>query len=1583
MLRCRPTQLSVASLPASVTRFICALIFMAASHAAFAGWTWTGNGGNVNWSTGTNWSGGLAPTSGSTTDLTFAGSTNTGSAAVPLNQNIGNPFQLNSLTFASGSGSFFLGGNPLAFTGTSNTISQGSSSDQSIANNISAVTSSTVTLTLGGNGTGIVTLSGIIASGSGSKDYAVSKTGTSTFTLSGANTYNGATTISGGVLNIRNATGLGTTVAGTTVASGATLQLQGGITVGTESLNITGTGATGQTGALVNVSGTNNYGGLLTLGGNTSLSSDAGTLNLTNIGTITGATFSLTLDGAGNGSVSSIIGTTSGSLTKNGAGTWTLTGSNTYTGTTTINSGVLNIQKATGLGTTAGGTTVNTGAALQLQGTIAVGSEALTLNGSGIASDGALRSISGTNSFAGTITLASASSIFSDAGTLTLSGGIVNGGFTTTLGGAGNITESGVISGTGGLIKNGGGTLTLSGVNTFSGDSTLNGGTVIANSASSLGTSANATVNAATLDIAATFTSTRNFALGSASSTFQIDPTFTLTANGVFSGTGTLNKTGTGTLVLGGANTFSGGLILNAGVLSVSSDSNLGAASGGITFNGGNLQVTGDVTGTRAITMTLAGTFDIAIGKRVEESGVVSGNGNLSIINYGTLILSGSGSNGTGSTSISGVLSLRGTVTLGTGNLALNTGIFELGNGNLTRALGTGLGQINMSGGSGGFAAFGADRIVNLGGSGAMVTWGLGSFLPTGGVLYLGTTTSDHMVDFQNGINLNGASRSIQTLRGTGTGPEAKLSGVISGIGTSNLSLDPVSGYSAGNVILSNGSNSYAGTTTINAGNLLLEANATGTAGNTVLGSSATDIFLGNTTGTYDAGLLTNSAVTISRNIRVQSGNTGVITLGGNSASSSTFSGNVFLGTTSGVGKGVTLTAASGGTTTFSGVIQDPTGVIGSGLVRKSGAGTVVLSGLNTYAGGTSIDGGTLSISQSANLGANTGGVTINAGTLEISGSFSTNRAFTLADTASTFQVDPLQTFTITSVIAGGGVLNKTGTGTMVLSAANTYSGGTNVSDGTLRISASDRILNASNLTVSGGTFDLQTFNETIGAVTLSSGTISSTTGALTGSSYTLQSGTVSAILAGSGTITKNTSGTVTLSGANTFTGSTTISAGTLQVNTNNALGSAASGTTVANGAVLKLNGVNYSTAEPLTLNGSGISNSGALSNTGTSTFAGPINAATNATINAGGGTLNLTGGLSKNGTTLTIAGGGTVNITTNGITGSAPNSDLVIDNTTVVLSAASSYNGPTTIQNSGILQLGNNNVLPTAPRTAMTITGSGTFNLAGYSDGVASLSGDSTAIVRNSVVGGTSTLTVNSGSGVTSTFAGVIAGTNGGTQGNIALQKDGAGTLILTGTNTYSGATTVNDGTLTAAAGSGNALGSTSGITVNSGGTLMLGASDQINNSATITLAGGTFAKGNFSEGTASASGMGALTLTAAGGQIDFGTGTVGILTFASFTPGAYTLTISNWIGSIGIAGGPSTDRLIFASDQSANLSCFSFSGFGPGAMEIALGSGYYEIVPIAPVPETSTWIAALLALAPVGFAVVRRRRRQVRKSA
>src|SRR5204863_394489 len=267
---------------------------------------------------------------------------------------------------------------------------------------ISLGTTAGTTRTITVNGS-TLTEGGVISNGTTANS--LTKAGTGTLTLTGANAYTGATNINAGILNIQNASALGTIAAGTTVASGATLQLQGGITTLSEALTISGTGAGGQNGALVNVSGTNNYAGLLTLGAATTISSDSGTLNLTNAGTITGATFGLTLTGVGGGSIASIIGTASGTLTKSGTGRWTLTGANTYTGSTSINVGILNIQNSTSLGTTASGTTIASGATLQLQGGISVGAEALSLSGSGAAGqNGALVNVSGTNNYGGLLT---------------------------------------------------------------------------------------------------------------------------------------------------------------------------------------------------------------------------------------------------------------------------------------------------------------------------------------------------------------------------------------------------------------------------------------------------------------------------------------------------------------------------------------------------------------------------------------------------------------------------------------------------------------------------------------------------------------------------------------------------------------------------------------------------------------------------------------------------------------------------------------------------------------------------------------------------------------------------------------------------------------------------------------------------------------------------------------------------------------------------------------------------------------------------------------------------------------------------
>ena len=254
----------------------------------------------------------------------------------------------------------------------------------------------------------------------------------------------------------------------------------------------------------------------------------------------------------------------------------------------------------------------------------------------------------------------------------------------------------------------------------------------------------------------------------------------------------------------------------------------------------------------------------------------------------------------------------------------------------------------------------------------------------------------------------------------------------------------------------------------------------------------------------------------------------------------------------------------------------------------------------------------------------------------------------------------------------------------------------------------------------------------------------------------------------------------------------------------------------------------------------------------------------------------------------------------------------------------------------------------------------------------------------------GARTLTLTGSNTGNNTFAPILGN---GTGGATALTKSGTGTWVLSpsSANTFTGATMINTngGTLNAAAN--GALGSTSSITINSGGTLMLSnsaATDRIGNTVGISLAGGTILRSGsgVSEGTGahttnggvthtgtSAAGMGALTLTT-NSTLDFGTSGVGTLVFSSFIPNAHVLNIIDYTNTHAsyplVSGTDGTDdRLIFNSDQATNLADFSFGG--TSALEIALGGGFFEIVPV---PEPSTWFAAALAVG--GLALMQRKR-------
>jgi outer membrane autotransporter protein len=189
--------------------------------------------------------------------------------------------------------------------------------------------------------------------------------------------------------------------------------------------------------------------------------------------------------------------------------------------------------------------------------------------------------------------------------------------------------------------------------------------------------------------------------------------------------------------------------------------------------------------------------------------------------------------------------------------------------------------------------------------------------------------------------------------------------------------------------------------------------------------------------------------------------------------------------------------------------------------------------------------------------------------------------------------VDAGLTATISASITGSGGLQTTGPGTLILSGANGYSGGTTISAGTLQVSGSGTLgATTGTLGVSGGILDLGATTQTTGALTLTGGTIQN--GTLTSASFGVQTGTVSAILAGGGALTKTGGGTVTLAGVNTYSGGTTIAAGTLVLGDGGTTGSI-TGSIIDNGTLA----INHS--DTFTL-GAGVSGSGGFAQIGSGT---------------------------------------------------------------------------------------------------------------------------------------------------------------------------------------------------------------------------------------------------------------------------------------------------------------------------------------------------------------------------------------------
>jgi len=363
--------------------------------------------------------------------------------------------------------------------------------------------------------------------------------------------------------------------------------------------------------------------------------------------------------------------------------------------------------------------------------------------------------------------------------------------------------------------------------------------------------------------------------------------------------------------------------------------------------------------------------------------------------------------------------------------------------------------------------------------------------------------------------------------------------------------------------------------------------------------------------------------------------------------------------------------------------------------------------------------------------------------------------------------------------------------------------------------------------------------------------------------------------------------------------------------------------------------------------------------------------------VKAGPGTLVLSGATANtySGTTYVNEGEVQLNKTAgvNAIAGNVTVGDGAgVDTLQLLASNQIANTSAVTVLRSGDFDLnGNNQTIGSltmeggiAAGTGQVITGAGTLTLGGnVTLNTNAATNQSASITGNLSLGGaTRTFTVGDNLLVQRDLN--ISAVISDGAASSGLTKAGAGTLTLSGAtaNTYSGTTTVNAGTLELNKTAGvNAV--AGNITINTGGTMLLAASNQIADTANMTLAGGTFSTGGNSET------LNNLTLTA-NSVIDMGAG-ASILKFSStWTPNGNTLTIANWTGLV-FGGG--TDQIFFGNSQTlttTQLGGITFLGYHPGAQQLADG----EIVPI--IPEATTVVGGFLLVAVIAWRERRRRR-------
>ena len=751
-------------------------------------------------------------------------------------------------------------------------------------------------------------------------------------------------------------------------------------------------------------------------------------------------------------------------------------------------------------------------------------------------------------------------------------------------------------------------------------------------------------------------------------------------------------------------------------------------------------------------------------------------------------------------------------------------------------------------------------------------------------------------------------------------------------------------------------------------------------------GDNATFSAAGNTTvnSAVTAGTLTINSSTANINILPGAGDltlTGGITAT-NSANTTALVHTI--GTNIILGGNLSVSSIQGGTVGTTNLLLSGN-LSGAFGITKSGNSNLTLNGTNSYTGQTRISNGNINVyslgnfSENSSFGRGSAGVSIIVGSGATAGTIGMTYLGSGSTSNRTFQIG-------NGNGTSSATISSSGTGALVFTASafNTADTGSVIgfSNRTLTLAGSNTgnneiqgaVIDNTNGTVSivkssSGTWVLSGNNTYTGATRITGGTLQIGNGGSTGSlstssaitnnatlvfnrSNTITQGTdFASVIDGTGAIRQDGAGILVLSGANTYTGATTVSNGTMQITHANALGGTGNGTTVSSGATLALSGNITTTGETLSLSGTGAGGGGALrSLSETNSWNATITLLADTTIGSDSGTLNLipgTGTITASNFNLTLTGAGNFNIARQIALGTG---GLTMNGTgtfTMGTLGSSAYTGTTTI-NSGTLTLGNSNRINDS--SALVVNG-GRFKMDTFSESVAGVTlagGNITS--TTGVLTSTSDYNLQNGA-ITAVMA-----------GSVGVNKSTGGTVTLSAANTYTGATLVSAGTLIV----NGSTGASSAVTVDAGATL--GGSGTVNGTATIN--------GILSPGTASTLTLGA-TLTLGSGS------TLALTLGSSSSKIAFSSAADNLIGSgnaaLSLTQGAgfdyNTTYRIFENTNTTGFTFSSITGYDTAVYtaNFAKSGSNYDLSFTA-VPEPSTYALLLTGLAAIFF--MRRRR-------